>query len=203
MTQPISDHVPEEELEQYCLGGLNEAKSSCLEEHLLLCEACRVRLTEAEEFVAAIREAGGRVCAQEGKESAASMAAGRAAGGAPWMRQVAPVVLAGVLAVSGVVWYSHRSGVPAPSPVAIELTAVRGAAPGQAPAGRPLLLKLDLTGLNDGQPFAGEVVDAAGKRVAQFPLNAPRLKALTAGSYFVRIYTSSGNLLREYSLTAK
>ena len=202
MMQPISDHVPEGELEQYCLGGLNDARSNCLEEHLLLCEACRVRLTETEEFLAAMREAGGQVRAQERGKSATGVVAGHAGGGS-WLRQVAPVVLAAVLAVSGAVWYSQRSGAPAPAAFAVELTAVRGAASGQAPAGRSLLLKLDLTGLNDGQPFAGEVVDAAGNRVARFPVNDPRLKAFAAGSYFVRIYTSSGSLLREYALTVK
>jgi len=72
------------------------------------------------------------------------------------------------------------------------------------PAGRPLLLELDLTGLSDGRPFAGEVVDAAGRRVAEFPVGAPALVgALAPGGYFVRIYKSSGELLREYALTVK
>jgi hypothetical protein len=84
------------------------------------------------------------------------------------------------------------------------LTAVRGAAPGPAPAGYPLLLELDLTGLSEGRPFAGEVVDASGRRVAEFPVGAPALlKALAPGGYFVRIYKSSGELLREYALTVK
>ena len=200
--QPISDHVPEEELEQYCLGGLTDAKCSSLEEHLLLCEACRVRLTETENFIAAVREAGRRVAAEDAKTGAVAAAAGRTWRGS-WVGHVAPVVLAAVLVVSGAVWFSHRYSAPAPSPFVVELTAVRGAAPGQAPAGRPLLLKLDLTGLNDGQPFAVEVVDAAGSRVTQFPAGAPRLNALAAGSYFVRIYTSSGNLLREYALSVR
>jgi hypothetical protein len=101
------------------------------------------------------------------------------------------------------VWFGRHSRVPAP-PFAIELTAVRGAAPGPAPAGYPLLLELDLTGLSEGRPFAGEVVDASGRRVAEFPVGAPALlKALAPGGYFVRIYKSSGELLREYALTVK
>jgi hypothetical protein len=47
-------------------------------------------------------------------------------------------------------------------------------------------------------------VDAAGRRVAEFPVGAPALVgALAPGGYFVRIYKSSGELLREYALTVK
>jgi hypothetical protein len=118
--------------------------------------------------------------------------------------RLAALSIAALVLIGVAVWVGHHSNVGAAAPFAVELTAVRGAAPGPVPAGRPLLLELDLTGLSDGQPFAGEVVDAAGNRVARFPVGAPaRLRSLAPGGYFVRIYKNSGELLREYALTVK
>jgi len=198
----MADHVTEEDLEQYCLGGLTEVRCARFEEHLLLCETCRDRLTETETFIAAMRQAG-RQLSEQYVGGRAAVIAGR-----PWRQswpgRLAPMLIAALLVVCAAVWFGGHSSVPEPLPFAVELTAVRGAVPGPAPAGRPLLLELDLTGLSDGQPFAGEVVDASGARVTQFPVAATaRLKALPPGGYFVRIYKSSGELLREYALTVK
>src|ERR1017187_9644073 len=100
----MADHVTEEDLEQYCLGGLTEVRCARLEEHLLLCGTCRDRLPATENFVRAMR---------------------------------------------------------------------------QAPPVPPLLLELDLTGLSEGHPVAGQGVDASGAPVAEFPVSASvRLQAL-------------------------
>jgi hypothetical protein len=198
----IAGHLQAEELELYCLGGLTEVRCARLEEHLLLCEICRDRLTETESYVAVMRQASRQWSAEHVEAPAAAVIAIR-----PWREswpgRLAPMLVAALLVVCAAVWFGRHSRVPAP-PFAIELTAVRGAAPGPAPAGYPLLLELDLTGLSEGRPFAGEVVDASGRRVAEFPVGAPALlKALAPGGYFVRIYKSSGELLREYALTVK
>ena|ERR1017187_6241999 len=199
----MADHVTEEDLEQYCLGGLTEVRCARLEEHLLLCGTCRDRLTETENFVGAMRQASRQLSEEPVKGRAAGVVASRT-WRQSWPGQLAPMLIAALLLVCAAVWFSRHSSVPAPLPFAVELTAVRGAAPGQVPAGRPLLLELDLTGLSDGHPFAGEVVDASGARVAEFPVSASvRLQALPPGSYFVRIYNSSAELLREYALTVK
>jgi hypothetical protein len=199
----MADHVTEDDLEQYCLGGLAEVRYARLEEHLFLCETCRERLTETENFVGAMREASRQLPEEHEEECAAVIVASR-----PWRQswpgRLAPMSIAALLLVCAAVWFGRHSGVPAPLPFTVELTAVRGAAPGPAPAGRPLLLKLDLTGLGDGQPFAGDVVDASGSRVAQFSVGATvLLKALPPGGYFVRIHKTSGELLREYALALK
>jgi len=198
----IAGHLQAEELELYCLGGLTEVRCARLEEHLLLCEICRDRLTETESYVAVMRQASRQWSAEQVEARAAAVIAIR-----PWREswpgRLAPMLVAALLVVCAAVWFGRHSRVPAP-PFAIELTAVRGAAPGPAPAGYPLLLELDLTGLSEGRPFAGEVVDASGRRVAEFPVGAPALlKALAPGGYFVRFYKSSGELLREYALTVK
>jgi len=40
------DHIPDELLAEYSQGTLAEADVAKLEEHLLVCEECRLRLTE-------------------------------------------------------------------------------------------------------------------------------------------------------------
>lgn len=199
-----ADHVPEEELEQYCLGSLVETRCARLEEHLLLCETCRDRLTETENYIAAMRQAGRQSGKQHAEQSAAGIVAGRARR-EWWPGHLVPAfVITALLVVCAAVWSGRHPGIPAPLPFAVELTAVRGSAPAQAPAGRPLLLELDLTGLSDVQPLTGQVVDGWGGRRAEFPVAAQvRLKALPPGGYFVRIHKTSGELLREYALTVK
>jgi hypothetical protein len=200
----ILDHLKEEELEQYCLGGLVEARCVRLEEHLLVCEPCCNRLAETDAFVAAMRQASRQWSEDHAGVPASGIIAGRTR--REWLPgHLVPVfVIAAMLVACAAVWSGRRPAVPAPLPFAVELTALRGAAPGHAPAGRPLLLGLDLNGLNVAQPLAGHVVDSWGGRVAGFPVGPrARLKALPPGDYFVRICRGSGELLREYALTVK
>ena len=79
-----------------------------------------------------------------------------------------------------------------------------------APAGNPLALVLDLTGLQQLPKYKLEIVDAAGRPVFQSngaprnnQLQAALAKGLTAGAYFVRVYALTGELLREYALTVR
>jgi LSD1 subclass zinc finger protein len=50
-------HIPEDRLELYSLGRLRERYCQPLEEHLLICEACRRRLKYTDEAIALIRSA--------------------------------------------------------------------------------------------------------------------------------------------------
>jgi anti-sigma factor RsiW len=45
-TRLIADHVPDDRLENYSRGLLQEPQLGEVEEHLLICERCRMRLTE-------------------------------------------------------------------------------------------------------------------------------------------------------------
>ena len=72
------------------------------------------------------------------------------------------------------------------------------------------LLILELTGLEAHSEYRLEVVDAGGQPVFQShgaPQNnkliATLAKGLRAGSYFVRVYANTGELLREYALTVR
>jgi anti-sigma factor ChrR (cupin superfamily) len=42
----MTEHVPDEWLAEYSKGRLDEPQLGEVEEHLLICERCRVRLTE-------------------------------------------------------------------------------------------------------------------------------------------------------------
>lgn len=49
-------HIPEDLIEEYALGRLQEPALALLEEHLLICEDCRERLQITDEFVLALRD---------------------------------------------------------------------------------------------------------------------------------------------------
>ncbi len=50
-------HFPDDLFEQYTLGTASNPDCRLLEEHLLLCVACRRRLMKVEEFVLVVRTA--------------------------------------------------------------------------------------------------------------------------------------------------
>ena len=50
-------HISDDLLEGYSMGRLTEPEMAPLEEHLLICEACRDRLVRMDFDIAAIREA--------------------------------------------------------------------------------------------------------------------------------------------------
>ena len=53
----FADHVKDDLLEGYALAALEADTLAYVEEHLLVCEDCRVRLQTIEEFVADFRTA--------------------------------------------------------------------------------------------------------------------------------------------------
>ena len=62
--------VSEEVIEQYALGMLSEAEVGEFEEHLLVCQSCREKLAETDDFVHVIRSALLRVLSENtGKTS--------------------------------------------------------------------------------------------------------------------------------------
>lgn len=60
MTSSAS-HLPEDWLEEYAFGRLRRAPLARVEEHLLVCEQCRQRLVETEDFMRATRVAAWRL----------------------------------------------------------------------------------------------------------------------------------------------
>ena len=57
MLHSFTDHPTDALLEQYAIGKLDEPDLGFVEEHLLVCEQCRDRLTEQDDFVRATRAA--------------------------------------------------------------------------------------------------------------------------------------------------
>lgn len=52
-----SRHISDDDLELYAMDRLTEAEAAPVEEHLLVCEGCRERLAEWDEYVRAMRAA--------------------------------------------------------------------------------------------------------------------------------------------------
>jgi hypothetical protein len=203
-TQDTFDwHASEEVLERYSLGTLDEAELASFEEHLLVCQRCQDRLAEMDAFVRATREAARKLHAAP---------AGRAA----WLGKfnlpdrVWTSALVGLAVVLGVLgWWNLRREASAP-PVAVVLESYRGGAglPSvQAPAGRPLLLRLDLTGVPELASYELEVVNAQGGTVQRAVLRRTganpetTLTRLQPGQYWIRLYSQpQRELLREFGL---
>jgi len=188
-------HVQEEELERYSLRESAEAECARLEEHLLVCTACRRRLEEHDIYVSSMGTA-----AAEWRANHQVVERRR------WFfLRLVPVMAVLICLAAGAAVWLDRSGFPRTSPAfAVALRTTRGMPRGaQAPAGRALNLQLDFTGLAASPHYDLRVVDRTGAQVAQTetaPGAGACIHALRTGAYFVRIYSPGGELLREYAL---
>jgi len=185
MPHEIHRHMDAEELERYSLGHTTPAETERVEEHLLVCGLCRDKLDETEGFAIAMKAAAAELDRKSGRHG--------------WLAIVAAAACL-VLSVSVVLrWRAN----PQP-PVAVDLVATRSNTAITAPAGRPIELQPDLTGLAAAPVYRMELVDQAGKQVWRGEVSGSRatatVPAQSSGMYFVRIYTRSGDLLREYGL---
>jgi len=186
------NHPEEERIEAYSIGVLPDEEAARLEEHLLICELCQGRLAESDAYVSAIR------AAAAGKRRVLSL---------PKARWFLPVVaMAAALVVMA--WVGVRAGrMHGPErTVTVLLAANRGAIEAHAPAGRALLLKLNLEGLPESHgAFGLEIVNSSRARVWQGSAPQGRtarvaVPALAPGVYFVHVSAAHGELLREYGL---
>ena len=197
MQPALARHVSEENLERYCLNSLAEPELARAEEHLLVCHACQDRLEETEQYIRAVQAA---ACEARRRQ---------ARGWFTWRAFTRPVwTLAAVAAtVLLAVGLQQPHGVPAPAAVALEATRGPAAPFAKAPAGHPLALHLDVAGLPGLPSYRAEVVTGTGRRVWAGPagLQAGRAavnlpSALPRGRYYVRLYSPSFELLREFGL---
>jgi hypothetical protein len=190
-------HLDDEQLEEYSLGLTPKADLAAFEEHLLSCEPCQKRLEESDQYVSAMRSAAAQL----------ERAPAREGWWKGFFRPAWGLALVAVVALAVVVWNRSTSG-SAGAPLAVSLQAMRGAGVGsQAPAGRVLLLAPDLTGVTEGAPYRLEVVTSAGSSVAARQERSigpeARVGPLESGTYYVRLYAASGQILREYGLTIR
>ena len=192
-----NSHIDEEEIERYSMGAMPEEAVAPFEEHLLICEACQHRLAQTDLYVSAMRQASARLLTASVRP------------GFPWWgfpRLVPAFTGLAVVMVAAGLWLG-RPGVNEAHPFAVDLAATRGAAfEAKAPAGRVLLLRLDLANLPASPGYRLEMVDRSGNRVWQATVTARGSKAdfkvpgTQPGVYFVRIYRPPAELLREYGL---
>jgi hypothetical protein len=194
MEPPHGPHIGDEDLERYLLNKLPEPEAAAAEEHLLVCAGCRQRLEETERYVRAMRTALSRTEQEE------------AARERPAIRRAAWGLAAALAVLLVAVWLWPRGAV---APVAVLLQASRGPAEGysRAPAGRPLNLSMDLTEVSAFPSYRVELVDARGARLWEGPAAIEQGRAaarvprkLSAGRYYVRLYSPAAELLREYGL---
>lgn len=183
--------MTEEQLEGLALNNLRDGELEHAEEHLLVCPACQERLAETDSYLRAMREAA-RAERHTRTQTAIS---------------ITRLAVAGALAAAGIVLVAvPRLDREAAMPVRLE--AMRGASAfTTAPAGKALRLSLDINGMAASGRYEVVIVDQAGREVRRSRAAseqggitaAPGLR-LPAGRYFVRLYSASGELLREYGL---
>ncbi len=189
-------HMNDEQIEHYSMGRMSEEDCGQFEEHLLICESCQGRVSEMDEYVAAMATAGRELRRQPQRPKWQSFFYAR------WTPMFAAAALAIVLAAVGV-----RFGERAMAPVAVSvnLQATRGMV-SRVPAGRRIQMGLDLAGLPAEEVYRVSLVDRSGAELWAGVVRAHNAQARTdipkmdAGVYFVRIYGDQAMLLREFGL---
>lgn len=188
----LNFHGTDDQLEEYVFGRLPRPDLPALEEHLMICGACRDRLDAIEALTASFKEALGTSQA-ELKPSSTRV------DWFAWFAQKPLFFIAAGLVVLFAVLSIFSNGHTKFAPVAtLQLTASRGEMPSAAPA-----RELDLT-LADAPPEGGplrmEIVNATGRLLWSGPagIQVKAVRQFGPGDYFVRLYSVSGKVLREY-----
>lgn len=189
------EHLSEETIDLHACGRLYGEALDTAEDHLLICAHCRARQHEADVFFKTLMES--PVARQERSEVEAKIAARARRISAGWW--LVPV-LAMLVVYLG--WPLADRGRPAE----VTLLAMRGAGGSlTAPANRPLVLRLDLTGLAAQGKLRAEIVDEAGRLQQKLAVDniggqlVGRANAAPAGLYWVRLYDGD-RFVREYKL---
>ncbi len=179
-------HLDDNEIERYSMGRSSGDELDCCDEHLLICAPCRRQVEAADVFLRAMRQAAAQ--SQERRRSRFHL---------PQLILVLGALAALLLAA----WFGAQRQVPTPPAATVLLTASRGSGIEiHAPAGTPLALQPDLSGLPSWPSYRLEVVDAAGARVWQGVYPGPDAPGMRPGVYFVRLYSPGGEIYREYGL---
>ena len=221
-------HATEEILEEYSFGRIREPQLGWLEEHLMICPECQAELDGIEEYKMFMKAglasfeserlaaAGDADSPASGDSALRSRSAVREAvsrgfflpriPGAKYLLAAGVLLVVGDTAVSWRMQYSPAAMAPLAT---IRLTALRGGEGdvARAPSGRPLELVFGRTDLPADLSYRAEMVNSSGRqvwsgsvRIAEQSLSLRMDGPLRAGTYWVRLYTSDGQLLREFGL---
>ncbi len=196
-------HASDEFLEQYALGLLTGPLLAQVEEHLLICSRCQEQLTETDGYVAAMRAAAARL----DREDESRKKSWTLISGALTFRRLGWGMALAALALGGLALRLSMNPAHSSQPFAVALQTSRGSELQHAPARRPLALSLDITALPPFPAYQVETVDAVGRVEAQSSARASQgrvrtsiAKGLPSGNYFIRLYSPSRELLREFGL---
>ena len=201
----FDSHPPEDVMEEYAFNRLAEEHCADLEEHLLICPRCQDRLARTDEFIQLMKQA----TAQWHGEPRPKVSSGMW-----WGSPLAAILGAGVVTAALALAIPH-SWRPARESAPVELVAFRGGAGTamvRARAGAAIGIVIDATDLDHRHNLRVEVVDAGGKPVWSGPAAeaaaGARISArigapLSAGVYWIRLYSPDGELLREFGLRAE
>ena len=205
LTKGAQSHPSEEILEEYLFLRLPETLAAPIEEHLLVCQDCQDKAVATAQFISAIKDMG--------RQPAADLRPrpGWLSGFAANKTSLVPVLILAVVAILAVRKHAQEPVTAVP----VTLSSLRGAeALSPAPAGKPLKLHIqspDLAqDLANGREYRVEVVDDTGDAVwkgavtkTDGKLMAMMLKPLQKGVYWVRLYGTGSEPLREFGLSAK
>lgn len=192
----FSSHPSEEIWEEYAFGRLDESHLAPLEEHLLVCMECQETLEGVDTFIATVKSG-----------AAAMQTSQREPFWSRWLRPAprvaiafgAAVLVAGV-AIAATLYSSQTFLSTAPLAV-VALQSFRGDNLQTVPAGHLLELQVPAADVAAGSNFRLEVVTSSGSKIWNGKAGVTRVpRGLGRGTYFVRLYGSDGELLREYSL---
>jgi hypothetical protein len=193
-------HRTEEQLEQYALGRLAGADLVSLEEHLLLCDACQMRLDQVGDFAIGMREA---LSLQPAAAPSATSKDWFA-----WLRRPAfAMAVAGAVALIAIVAVISTGRTKLAPTAMLQLTASRGEMPATSPAREYDLTLADAP--SAGSPFRVELVSANGEAMWKGSADGNITAAvkiqetLKPGEYFVRLYSPSGTLVHEYGFRVR
>lgn len=204
----FQEHPDDDIWEEYAFGRVTPQQETKLEEHLLVCERCQKVLAGIEEYVRTMKFAMAHFAEHSSARPQRAKLypfARRLANSLPNARIISAVATA---CVALLLWFGS-SKTAARSSVEVPLRSLRagGEVLNQAPARHPLQLSVPLADVPPSTQYQFELVTAAGKRIWSGPaqprdgvLAAHVPKNLEAGSYWVRLYGSSAELLVEYGL---
>jgi putative zinc finger protein len=201
-------HPTEEMLEEYAFERLPETETAVLEEHLLVCEACQRELAGVDEFI--LRMKAGTAAFRTPSRVQTAWVHLRRTMEPPPVRAAMVIGACALALLVPIGLTKWRRTAPAPKPVTIALAAFRGGEQGalaEGPAGRRLTLSIDAADLAAAESYRAEVVNASGRRAWRGPatLSGASLsfvidRGFKPGTYWVRLYTVQGRLLREFGL---
>jgi hypothetical protein len=196
-------------MEAYALGRLKGPELDDFEAHLLICAECQDQVAEADEFVAGVK----RAAATLQREDPIPIRSRPDTWRFPKFDWFSMPVWAGALAAAALavaIWIPRDRAASIEPEVYLQTMRGQKAAMDFVPAGKPFMLKVDMTGLPVMPGYRMEIATASGDVVWQRDIarqgdmasvSVPR--SLPADRYWVRLSAAGGTLLREYSLESR